>query len=483
MQFVGNLFASVSEFYKDINPSTLSGAIDIIVTEDTTTGQRRCTPWHVRFGKLQLLRASEKRVEICINGERVDCFAQESPGAKSGDGNNTDKNGFEDGIAMKVGVGGETYFVLPIEEDQLRGLSTDLLTSPLSKVIDASRVKPMQVEPSGDASKDITMIEGTKEDKAENKDSIREAITTDVTEKTVEEKEERYKSAENHEDRAPTTSTATTTTKQHGVLSDSEVEVRRKESREAPPLDTSAPKEPALRSSTSSWSWMWGSTPALKEPFPIMPAAFTLEARLYEYYEALESTNVLKYNYLLLRTMLLNHLPIDIKLYQMDRGSLVKSSTEFTTQKTLLSILTANRKAMDYATFTTCLPVDCLDQMVVQVSAQGYHALLPADAGLMILTTWMMFHKIIDEGDVTRLVGEKETLMAVAPVSTLQPVQKVGWRQWWSSRRKEQAKEPVRTPTKDKGEIVAPEPRRPEPLPLPQRQSSPHPPSASLVPH
>ena len=100
------------------------------------------------------------------------------------------------------------------------------------------------------------------------------------------------------------------------------MEAGKKEPKDAPPSDSTAPKEPTLRSSTSSWSWMWGSTSALKEPFPIMPATFTLEARLYEYYEALESMSVLKYNYLVLKTMLLNHLPIEIKLYQMDRGSL-----------------------------------------------------------------------------------------------------------------------------------------------------------------
>ena len=111
---------------------------------------------------------------------------------------------------MKVGVGGETYFVLPLEDDQLNGLSTDLLTSPLSKVIDASKVKPMQLEPSTDKNKDIVMLEETKEDKTTDKDSISQAVTADVTEKIVEEKDEKHRTMETYDDRAPTATTTTT---------------------------------------------------------------------------------------------------------------------------------------------------------------------------------------------------------------------------------------------------------------------------------
>ena len=67
MNFVGRVISSVSttvtEFYKDINPATLSGAIDIVVIEDEK-GELACSPFHVRFGKLQLLRPQEKTV--CI---------------------------------------------------------------------------------------------------------------------------------------------------------------------------------------------------------------------------------------------------------------------------------------------------------------------------------------------------------------------------------------------------------------------------------
>jgi phosphatidate phosphatase LPIN len=109
MQFVGKVISSVSEFYKDINPATLSGAIDVIVVEDTLTGTLTCSPFHVRFGKLQLLRPQEKVVELCVNGEKM-----------SGER-----------LRMKVGEAGETFFVLPRHLSGEGGVGAEYLTSPL----------------------------------------------------------------------------------------------------------------------------------------------------------------------------------------------------------------------------------------------------------------------------------------------------------------------------------------------------------------
>lgn len=61
---VGRVISTVSEFYKDINPSTLSGAIDVVVVEDEETGALAGSPFHVRFGKLQLMRPQEKVVRL-----------------------------------------------------------------------------------------------------------------------------------------------------------------------------------------------------------------------------------------------------------------------------------------------------------------------------------------------------------------------------------------------------------------------------------
>ena len=61
MDYLGRMISTVSEFYKDLNPATLSGAIDVVVVEQHD-GTLACSPFHVRFGKLSLLRPQEKVV-------------------------------------------------------------------------------------------------------------------------------------------------------------------------------------------------------------------------------------------------------------------------------------------------------------------------------------------------------------------------------------------------------------------------------------
>jgi phosphatidate phosphatase LPIN len=99
-----------------INPATLSGAIDVIVVrhvneegEETLSS----TPFHVRFGKLQVLRAGEKRVSIKLP-------------------NNLDGPAPFD---MKVGDSGEAFFVMETDED----VPEDLVTSPMMMPTDVSR--------------------------------------------------------------------------------------------------------------------------------------------------------------------------------------------------------------------------------------------------------------------------------------------------------------------------------------------------------
>lgn len=63
MQSVYKLVSTVNQFYREINPSTLSGAIDVIVIKKPN-GELACSPFHVRFGKLMVLRPQEKKVYI-----------------------------------------------------------------------------------------------------------------------------------------------------------------------------------------------------------------------------------------------------------------------------------------------------------------------------------------------------------------------------------------------------------------------------------
>ncbi|KAF9128449.1 hypothetical protein BGW39_005043 [Mortierella sp. 14UC] len=104
MQSVGSFFSTVSKFYNEINPATLSGAIDVVVVEQAN-GDLACSPFHVRFGKLSILRPQEKVVEVTINGRVVD-------------------------FPMKVGDAGEAFFVFETEQEVPEEFATSPLAGP-----------------------------------------------------------------------------------------------------------------------------------------------------------------------------------------------------------------------------------------------------------------------------------------------------------------------------------------------------------------
>nr|XP_008015391.1 phosphatidate phosphatase LPIN3 isoform X1 [Chlorocebus sabaeus]XP_008015398.1 phosphatidate phosphatase LPIN3 isoform X1 [Chlorocebus sabaeus] len=108
MNYVGQLaetvFGTVKELYRGLNPATLSGGIDVLVVKQVD-GSFRCSPFHVRFGKLGVLRSREKVVDIEINGEPVD-------------------------LHMKLGDSGEAFFVQELESDE-EHVPPGLCTSPI----------------------------------------------------------------------------------------------------------------------------------------------------------------------------------------------------------------------------------------------------------------------------------------------------------------------------------------------------------------
>ena len=72
MNYIRGAVSAISapyQYYKDINPSTLTGAIDVIVVRRTTDSgdeELACSPFHVRFGKFQVLRPADKKVR-CVS--------------------------------------------------------------------------------------------------------------------------------------------------------------------------------------------------------------------------------------------------------------------------------------------------------------------------------------------------------------------------------------------------------------------------------
>ncbi|CAL8313722.1 unnamed protein product [Lota lota] len=103
-QLAGQVFVQVKELYRGLNPATLSGCIDVIVVRQPD-GTLRCSPFHVRFGKMGVLRSREKVVDIEVNGESVD-------------------------LHMKLGENGEAFFVHETENDE-EVVPSYLATSPI----------------------------------------------------------------------------------------------------------------------------------------------------------------------------------------------------------------------------------------------------------------------------------------------------------------------------------------------------------------
>ncbi|KAG7199497.1 hypothetical protein KM043_014116 [Ampulex compressa] len=91
MNYIGKFISNFRDFYNEINAATLTGAIDVVVVEQPD-GSFTCSPFHVRFGKLGVLRSREKVVDIEINGEPRQ-------------------------IHMKLGDSGEAFFVEEVSSD------------------------------------------------------------------------------------------------------------------------------------------------------------------------------------------------------------------------------------------------------------------------------------------------------------------------------------------------------------------------------
>ena len=104
MQYVRSISGSVGAAWNSINPATLSGAIDVIVVEQDDASLA-CSPFHIRFGKWRLLRPYEKKVEFRVNGQKQD-------------------------FPMKLGEGGEAFFVFETQESVPEALQTSPPVSP-----------------------------------------------------------------------------------------------------------------------------------------------------------------------------------------------------------------------------------------------------------------------------------------------------------------------------------------------------------------
>ncbi|KAK6465128.1 Lipin/Ned1/Smp2-domain-containing protein [Scheffersomyces coipomensis] len=115
MQYVGKVGGYVYNQWSSLNPATLSGAIDIIVVEHPD-GSMHCSPWHIRFGKFQIIKPSQKKIDLYVNDIKTD-------------------------LPMKLGDGGEAFFVFETENGDI--LSQSVLTSPVISPVNSPGGSPM----------------------------------------------------------------------------------------------------------------------------------------------------------------------------------------------------------------------------------------------------------------------------------------------------------------------------------------------------
>uniref|UniRef100_A0AAQ5X3E7 phosphatidate phosphatase n=1 Tax=Amphiprion ocellaris TaxID=80972 RepID=A0AAQ5X3E7_AMPOC len=125
-QLAGQVLVTVKELYKGINQATLSGCIDVVVVRQRD-GTYQCSPFHVRFGKLGVLRSKEKVIDIEVNGEPVD-------------------------LHMKLGDNGEAFFV---QEAEQLNVSMSGITVPVK---DTKRLINMYLLLSGFRSPSVTTM-------------------------------------------------------------------------------------------------------------------------------------------------------------------------------------------------------------------------------------------------------------------------------------------------------------------------------------
>lgn len=59
MNVLGKVMSSCRGFYQELNAANLTGAIDVLVVQQPD-GRLQSTPFHVRFGKLGVLRPGDQ---------------------------------------------------------------------------------------------------------------------------------------------------------------------------------------------------------------------------------------------------------------------------------------------------------------------------------------------------------------------------------------------------------------------------------------
>ncbi|KII71959.1 Phosphatidate phosphatase LPIN2 [Thelohanellus kitauei] len=71
MHVIGGLVSNFANLYQDINPSKLSGAIDVVVIRQPD-GTLKSSPFYVKFGVLDIIKAGNQEVDIYVNDKLIE---------------------------------------------------------------------------------------------------------------------------------------------------------------------------------------------------------------------------------------------------------------------------------------------------------------------------------------------------------------------------------------------------------------------------
>ncbi|XP_044154949.1 phosphatidate phosphatase LPIN3 isoform X1 [Bufo gargarizans] len=237
-QLAGSVLGRVRDLYKGVNPATLSGSIDVVVVRQPD-GSFRSSPFHVRFGKLGILRSTEMTVDIEVNGDPVD-------------------------LPMRLGENGEAFFIQDMDENDVpnSSISCPHLPQGTSSLYVGSEL----TEPSTAFHSPLPFTDTA----AKRKNWSRRTITSRAEETSEDKSEDTilltsdsiyFSFSEIPDDISPSQSTDLLTTAEEDLLqsstsrspspkSDSEVEVR----------------APGSSLYESRIEWDWGSLPQVSRP-------------------------------------------------------------------------------------------------------------------------------------------------------------------------------------------------------------------------
>ena len=83
MEYIGKFISNFREYYNGINAATLTGAIDVVIVQQED-GTFLSSPFHVRFGKLGVLRSRQKvRFNQSSISQSIDFYSNERISPKS----------------------------------------------------------------------------------------------------------------------------------------------------------------------------------------------------------------------------------------------------------------------------------------------------------------------------------------------------------------------------------------------------------------